>query len=539
VFFSTWDLQNVSAKLLLGIRLFKSASFLAVWLGAVVSVMAVEVPVGAIPSAGDIAVAVTASGSDSSSVRASQAMIADSAASDLEMDEDTTVVKEEPSQARKLYEYIAYPTLQVLTWPIETLLAPTVEVLVYPIKPPLRYLLNENVIDRTISMLSFGPGGHIMVYPTLSIAPGTGSRTGATFRHQSPFGRPTERFVGQWTMFVNGDYRMRAYLTARDIFGSDFSAKVSAQLNRVKNTGANQPGENAYWYYADTSETYYAHIAHPLFEKVSGRLSYNLRISRFGLAPPPEPQNAVMVSSFFKKNPSDALAQPPQYRGLESEWLDNVLGIGIGRDSRNNENITLDGSNFKLDWSYHRTNAGHDFQSYQMVWAKYFKLGKEHYELTRDEEKEAVKKMKLKQILEQLEYRKLREQLFNRKVLAFQWTMAESFELKNNRMPVYGLQTLGNDTPLRGYAGSRFRDLTVGAISAEYRFPLMRLVDGDIFNEYGVHGKNWGTIDYLNFKNSWGFGIRVRRPDIFLFRCEAGFHGSEGIVMNLTVDAMY
>jgi outer membrane protein assembly factor BamA len=104
-------------------------------------------------------------------------------------------------------------------------------------------------------------------------------------------------------------------------------------------------------------------------------------------------------------------------------------------------------------------------------------------------------------------------------------------------MPVYGLNTLGNDTPMRGYSGSRFRDYTVASLGAEYRFPVMRLVDGVIFDEYGVYGRSWDKIDVLdNLKNSWGFGIRVRRPDIYLFRLQLGFHGAQGITLNMSVD---
>ena len=65
----------------------------------------------------------------------------------------------------------------------------------------------------------------------------------------------------------------------------------------------------------------------------------------------------------------------------------------------------------------------------------------------------------------------------------------------------------------------------------------MRLVDGVIFDEYGWAGREWDTIDYLaDLKNSWGFGIRVRRPDLYLFRFQVGFHGAQGIVINMSVD---
>ena len=47
------------------------------------------------------------------------------------------------------------------------------------------------------------------------------------------------------------------------------------------------------------------------------------------------------------------------------------------------------------------------------------------------------------------------------------------------------------------------------------------------------------VIDYLNYKNSWGFGIRVRRPDLFLFRFDVGIHGLSGAAFNLSVNTPY
>jgi hypothetical protein len=61
-------------------------------------------------------------------------------------------------------------------------------------------------------------------------------------------------------------------------------------------------------------------------------------------------------------------------------------------------------------------------------------------------------------------------------------------------------------------------------------------MDGTLFDEYGVSGRSWDKIDYLDYKNSWGFGIRVRRPDIYLFRMEVGFHGLSGAAFNMAVD---
>jgi hypothetical protein len=434
----------------------------------------------------------------------------------------------------RFYEYIAHPVLQVLTLPVEMILVPGVKTLIYPVKSPIRYVLNNNVIDRTIQLISFGEKEQIMLYPTLNLAPGTSSYTGLTLRHRALFGRPTERLVAMGLIYVNGDWKFRGYMTFSELFGTHLEAKAALQFNRVKNTSVNQPGTSAFWYFADTSNVIYGQLSHPLFEHVSGKATFVFRDNHYGLAPP---QEDLLVSDFFPKD--EAGVRDPRLRGLEKSWQDRILSAGLTRDTRNNTNIPLEGTNFSLSGNYHLTTADHDYYGWEGTWTGYYKLGRERYEITAEEERQAGG-MSMRKILRQMEMRKLKNQLLSRKVVALHVYSAQSFEVAGNRMPIYGLNTLGNDTPMRGYGGSRFRDYTVLSVGGESRFPVIRLMDGVIFNEYGVYGRSWDRIEYLgSLKNSWGFGINVRRPDIFLFRAQAGFHGLHGIQINLSVDTNY
>ncbi len=433
----------------------------------------------------------------------------------------------------RFYEYIAHPVLQVLTIPVDLVLVPAVKALIFPAKPPLRYILREDVIDRTIQLISFGHQDQMMLYPTLNLAPGTGSYTGLTLRHRSLFGRPTEKLVTMGQVYVNGDWKLRGYVVAEELFGSGFESKTSVQLNRMKNTSIAQPGSNQSWAYADTSNVIAFSIGHRLVERLGAKATYTFRDNRYDKAPP---GGDPLVSEFFR-NEQGVL--DPAYRGLEQDWHDHILSLGLFRDTRNNENIPLTGSDFKFNWNYHFTDASHDYHGWETMWTGFYKLGAERYEITSEEERKAGG-MDVRKLLKQIEMRKLREQIFSRKVVALHAYTAQSYEVQGNRMPTYGLQTLGNDTPLRGYGGARFRDYTVAAVSAEYRFPVMRLMDGMIFNEYGVTARSWDKVDLSeDLRNSWGFGINVRRPDIFLFRVHAGFHGLHGIQLNISVDPYY
>ncbi|HKP96527.1 MAG TPA: hypothetical protein VJ385_12285 [Fibrobacteria bacterium] len=431
---------------------------------------------------------------------------------------------------KKLYEYISYPLLQVVTWPLEVVVAPVVRGLIYPVKPPLRYFLNENVIDRTIDLISFGKGDKVMLYPTMNLAPGTGSSVGLTLRYNSVFGRPTERLVSQGNLFVNGDSKFRTYVTASNLGGTGFDTKASVSLTRVKNTSVNQPGTNAFWFYGDSSNAYSLSLGHLVFEKVGLKGTFTFRDNHFGKAPP---QDDSLESDFFR---NEAGVLDSSSRGLLSNWQDRILVAQIYRDTRINQNIPLAGSQFYFNYHYHLTNAHHDFHAWEVNVSNYYKLGREKYEISGEEEKRAGG-LNVKKLLKKIEMQRLKKELFNRKVLALHAYAAQSYEIEGNTMPVYGLQTLGNDTPLRGYGGSRFRDYTVASVSGEYRFPVLRLVDGMVFNEYGIFGPSWEEIDFFDsLRNSWGFGIRVRRPDIFLFRLQLAFHGTKGIQVNMSVD---
>jgi hypothetical protein len=440
---------------------------------------------------------------------------------------------QDSSQYIKLYEYIANPMLQLATFPVELVLVPAVKAVIFPSKAPLRYMVNENVIDRTIKLISYGENDAVMIYPTLNLAPGTGSYTGLTMRHQAIFGRPTERLVAYGYLYVNGDWKFRTYLAAKEILGTGFTSKVSVGLTRVKNSSVYQPETASKWFFSDSTNTFSANLGHLVFEKFALKGSYSFRDNNYGKAPP---QEDSLHSDFFRNESGELDAK---MRGLDKSWQDHSLAMGLGRDTRNNENIPLNGSNFNAVYHYHFTNAEHDYHGWEATLSNYFKLGKEKYEVYVPPGKKSSA-TGVRKVLERMDLDNLKNELFNRKALVTHLYAAQSFELPGNHMPVYGLQTLGNDTPLRGYGGSRFRDYTVFSAGAEYRFPLMRLVDGMMFNEYGVYGRSWDKIDVLdNIKNSWGFGIRVRRPDIYLFRLQLGFHGAQGIEVNMSVDEPY
>ena len=142
--------------------------------------------------------------------------------------------------------------------------------------------------------------------------------------------------------------------------------------------------------------------------------------------------------------------------------------------------------------------------------------------------------MSLSKAMNLLRPEQIRQTLLERKVLATQIRFRQMWEAEEGQAPFYAFNGAGANSPLRGYADYRFADFAVLGISAEYRWPLDKLVDGVVFNEYTVLGDSWNNLQWQDMVNSWGFGIRVRKPDMFLTRFQFGFHGLHGFSMILT-----
>ena len=93
---------------------------------------------------------------------------------------------------------------------------------------------------------------------------------------------------------------------------------------------------------------------------------------------------------------------------------------------------------------------------------------------------------------------------------------------------------LNANTPLRGYSDS-WATHHMMSLSAEYRWPVDRFVDGVLFDEYAMIAPEVDEWSFSHFYNSWGFGIRVRMPNMYLFRVQFGFHGLHGVNLIITI----
>ena len=442
--------------------------------------------------------------------------------------------KERPDTS---FEYVAHPVLRIMTWPLEKLVVPVFKTAFYPAMPPLRYIYKNDVLDKSLDLMRFGENDQIMLYPVLVIATGTGSLTGFTYRNYSIFGRPSEKLVVQYVWFVNGNQKLRSRLAFNGLAHTRLNMKLYFLADLVKNQYIPHPHTTYQGNYSDTSSGGAIIFSHPLLEKISAEARYYHMFHDFGHPPLgfdrvqcPEDAGGAY---FFSEPECD------KQRGITQKFHDNIFVLGLERNTVNNENIPTSGSEIAFRWAYHYVTENHDYHEWEAYLIKYFFLGIEKYAISAEEQKR-LGPLNFDKIRQNLKYQNLKKRLLNRKVIATQLRLGQSYEIKGHDAPVYALKAIGNGTPLRGYASSPFRDYAMGALSLEYRFPIMNLVEGTIFNEYGLVGPDVLSFEMESLKNSWGFGLRFSREDIFLFRTQLGFHGSHiKPVINITVDTVY
>jgi hypothetical protein len=456
--------------------------------------------------------------------------------------EDSLIREEKKADTNFVYQYIAHPFLRLLSWPIEKFAVPVFKTAFIPVKPPLKYVQEEEVLDKMIDLISMGENDQIILYPVMVIATGTGSMTGFTLRHHSIFGRSTERFVFQYRFFVNGNQKLGARLYFNKLGDTKFRLKFACMHKRIKDQTIYQPQSTFLGNYSDTSTGATVQLSHPLIEKVAAVARFHYRFHDYGTSPLGYEGVHCNDGYFFDG------ASCKTKRGINQKFHDFIWIGGLVRNTVNNENIPLSGSDTKLYYVFHQVTRKHNYYEWDLRWTKYFFLGVEQYTISPREQRE-LGPLTFEKIRNQLKYKNLKRRLFKRKVIGTHVRIGESYEIEGNTAPVYALKALGNNTPMRAYASSPFRDYAMAAWSVEYRFPVMRLVEGTFFNEYGITGTDLVDfkskyilaldMDYL--RNSWGFGIRIAREDIFLFRLQAGFHGGKIFepYINITVDQVY
>jgi len=108
-------------------------------------------------------------------------------------------------------------------------------------------------------------------------------------------------------------------------------------------------------------------------------------------------------------------------------------------------------------------------------------------------------------------------ELFYRRTLALHLGTDWRFAPGDDQIPFYSLAALGGNEYLRGYRRGRFRDRGAGFATLTYKYPVWKLLDGELFYETGRTFHAPGDFTLAGWKSSYGGGLRVWVPDGLVF----------------------
>jgi len=116
----------------------------------------------------------------------------------------------------------------------------------------------------------------------------------------------------------------------------------------------------------------------------------------------------------------------------------------------------------------------------------------------------------------------------SRSVLSVRGRLAVSTTADGQQVPFYELPALGNAHSLRAYSSYRFRDRDLVLFNAEYRWPLLRMLDGAIFCDAGNVAPTLAGLARRSLIADYGAGVRLHSKKRLIVRMDVA-RGREGM----------
>lgn len=436
---------------------------------------------------------------------------------------------------------------EYLMWPFSHVIQPALNILVFPFSAPIHYAVKNDVVETGVDAITFGKDRNIFIYPTFNLRPGATTMIGFAYRHRNMI-LAKDYFVLAAGLFANSDLDFSARYTKRNVFGTEFLVGGRFDFEMDRNAGLSLPrsltlaDSDEEFSYTDSSYSAEFRVGRPLpmIPNMDFQATFGVARKRFDI---PDVGDTVL-SQHPLFNPYD--------RGLYQRYNQFPVKLALTYDNLDAPYVPTRGSRLSVSWNY--THVGdyggknsslrsnefsHDYQALDFVAQHYFYLGKDSskYGLSVKEARMARKfytDFSWEETLRLWRPENIRTTLLNRRVLAVQFRLRQMWEMEKGGAPFTAFSTANTRYPLRGYSRV-YTDYAMKGISLEYRWPIDRLVDGVIFDEYVMYGRTWHTFDREKLLNSWGFGVRVRKPDMYFFRLQIGFHGLSGFVLICTI----
>ena len=430
--------------------------------------------------------------------------------------------------------------LQAMIWPFNHIVQPLFDAAVFPFAGPIHYAVKYNVIETGVDMVAFGKNKNIFIYPTMNLKPGASTSLGFSYRHRNML-QEKDYFYFGGNYYANGDWDMDSRYTKRNLFGTELFAGTRFKYWQDRNASCVLPGSGKSFVYTDSSFSFSIRTGHPV---------------------PRIPNVNFGVESGFNYNHEDlpdvedSIVNTPSFnryeRGLYQNFYMIPFKVELDYDNLDAPYVPTTGYRAGISFTYIKVgdyggpnsssesnDKSHDYRSMDFFAQHYIFLGtlKSPYLLSAAEGRKNRKfytDFSWDETLRLWRPENIQTTLMNRRVLAFQFRMRQIWENEEGGAPHKAFQTLNARYPLRGYAGT-FADRATMGFSAEYRWPIDKLVDGVVFDEYAMYLPGLDQIDTDRLLNSWGFGVRVRKPDMYFFRLQIGFHGTQGVSFICTI----
>ena len=439
------------------------------------------------------------------------------------------------------------------TWPFEHIIQPVLNAVVYPIAQPLHYAFDNGVIETSVDLITFGEKRNILLYPIMNLKPGNSTMLGFTYRHRSLL-LGKDYLVVSPQYFANGDFFVDLRYTKHELFGSRLFGGIRLRKFWDRDGFFVYPGTRNDYVMPDSSFTIDLQSGLPLTGDGRWSLEFTGTVDIVDRSLPGNSEDSILVSRDF----------PIADRGLYQKFMMFPVGISLLFDNLDFPYAPSRGSRMQLlaryffvgDYGgisfdtrdslsgrpikheYEDNGKNHDFLRTEFMFQHYFYFGKaQAFHLTRKEARENRRfymDFNWNDALRMWRPGNVRETLFERRVIAMQFRLIDNWEMEEGQAPYELYNLVGPRFPLRGY-NDYYAAQHVMSLSVEYRWPIDYYVDGVLFNEYAMFSPTFTDWSISRLNNSWGFGVRVRKPDMYWFRVQLGFHGLHGVNLVMTI----
>jgi len=440
----------------------------------------------------------------------------------------------------------------LLTWPFNHIFQPVLNALIYPVAMPFDYAFKNGIIEKSVDLITFGSKKNIFVYPAFNLKPGASTLIGANYRHRNLF-QEKDYLVLQANFYANSDVDFGFRYTKHSLFGTPFFGGIRYDLEWNRDDHFVIPETKSSYLQPDSSMTLTWRLGTPL----SKSLNWNAEIwtsQALVRADVPDVEDSLWLGVRF----------PIENRGLYQDHMEFPIGVSVIYDNLDFPYAPSRGTRISFSASYHFVGKydgvsyealgldpedyegdvlkdggmNHDYIRSEFLFQYYFLLGKsENFILSATEARQNRKfytDFSWDEAIRVWRPENVMQTLFERRVLAFQYRLIDLWEMEEGGAPFNAFPYLNARTPLRGY-GDSWTSHHIMSFSMEYRWPVDRFVDGVLFNEYALISEDFWEWERKSFYNSWGFGIRVRQPNMYLFRMQLGFHGLHGVNLIMTI----